>query len=227
MALEDSGDVLKVLLQKYSLLRQEVCLHIGYFKGHVAKFQLMGSALLAAGTYVLAHSSLFPSEDNWWIWWLGATIIPVMCHYLIFDIIESQYAMILLGERLAVLEEEINEKLGRRVLIWDSLVSPLFWQGIRPMPGVLNPDWFLSFFSLIIAFFDAIAVPSLLYFLLWRVRNVHSLVMVAAVLCGIGFMAFSMCLSLFCAWRVLLKMRGKPRVLFRQMASQDSPTIIV
>jgi hypothetical protein len=221
------SDILKILMQKYALLKQEVCLHIGYFKGHVAKFQLMGSALLAAGAYIISNSKiLYPGRENWWIWWLGTTILPVMCHYLIFDIIESQYALILLGERLATLEEEVNERVGRRLLIWDSLVSPLFWQGPRPMPGVINPDWFLSLYGLIIAFFDAVALPSLLYGMLWRVRDSSSLGMRAAIFCGIGFMALSMSVSLYCAWRVLLRMRGKPRVLFRQMTQRDSTTVI-
>jgi hypothetical protein len=224
---EGGVDVVAILMQKYSLLRQEVWLHIGYFKGHIAKFQLMGSALLAAGAYILSNSKLYPSSENWWVWWLGTTIVPVMCHYLIFDIIESQYAMILLGERLATLEEEINEKVGRQLLIWESLVSPLFWQGLRPMPGVINPDWFLSLFGFIIASFDAVAVPSLLYSILWKDRDPHSLGMCAAIFCGVGLMVFSMGASLYCAWRVLLRMRGKPRVLFRRMASHNATSGIV
>jgi len=213
--------VINLLMQKYSLLKHEVCLHIGYYKGHVAKFQLMGSALFAAGAYILSHTDLLPSAQNWWFWWVGATLVPVMAHYLIFDIIEAQYAMILLGERLATLEEEINGHAGRRILIWESFVSPLFWGVLRPMPGVINPDWFLTFFGLIIALFNALIVPVVLYWTLWKRIGSCALGMRIAVLLGGGFAILSMLLSIYCAWRVILGMRGKPRILFRQMIRRE------
>jgi len=222
----DAEVVIGLLMQKYSLLKHEICLHIGYYKGHVAKFQLMGSALVAAGAYVLAHAEFLPSAKSWWFWWIGATLVPVMAHYLIFDIIESQYAMILLGERLATLEEELNEHVGRQLFIWESLGSPLFWGPLRPMPGVINPDWFLTFFGLIIALFNALIVPLLLYWMLWLKISSGAPEKRVAVLLGGSFAVLSMLLSIYCTWRVILGMRGKPRILFRRMTRRESVQLV-
>jgi hypothetical protein len=210
----------EILLRKYALLRQEIWLHIGFFKGHVTKFQLAGTAILAAGAYVLSHVELLPNRENWWVWWFAVTLFPVMCNYLAFDIIESQYAIILIGERLATIEEEINRSVGRRLLIWETMVSPTFWQGIRPMKGVINPDWFLSVFGGMIALSDAVVIPTLLYRILWNV-GANGVWRRAALILGVMLAVGGLAITLVCAWRVLLRMRGKPRTLFRQMLAKE------
>lgn len=205
-----------VLLRKYELLRQELWLHIGFFKGHVTKFQLVGTALLAVGAYVLANKELRPGVENWWVWWLGINIIPIFCSYLAFDLIESQYAIILIDERLATIEDDINSQLGRRVLIWETAVSPLFWQKFRPIPGVINPDWFLGAFGGAFVVFYTFVVPILLYYTLWLVPQL-SLLRRAAVLIGVTVAVASVVAIVFCARHVLVGMRGKPRIAMREM----------
>jgi hypothetical protein len=212
---------IELAMKEYTLLRQEIWLHIGFFKGHVTKFQLMGSAILAVGAYVLSNATLFPNHDNWWAWWVGATIVPILCHYLIFDVIGTQYAIILLGERVATLEEELNAYMERRLFIWETLVTPLFWRRFRPMQGVINPDWFLGFFGGVIAVFNSLLVPIFLYAVLWKIQP-ESLAMKSAIWGGLGAAITFTCITLYAYWRVQLKMRGKPRLLFRRMALRDA-----
>ncbi|HEV7516558.1 MAG TPA: hypothetical protein VGR07_09690 [Thermoanaerobaculia bacterium] len=206
-----------LLMRKYSLLKQEVWLHIGFYKAHVARFQLMGTAILAAAAYVIAHAELLPTQQNWWLWWLATTLIPVMANYLTFDIFESQYAMILLGERMATIEEDINRIVGRRILIWEVFGSPKFWEDFRPVPGVINPDWFLGSLGMIIAIYIEILVPAILYFFLWCLAEgwtQHAIVIAGALLTVTLFSV-----STYCGLKILLGMRGKPRAFFRAMLS--------
>ncbi|HZF11899.1 MAG TPA: hypothetical protein VFE33_24195 [Thermoanaerobaculia bacterium] len=216
MAIEDHV-MADLLMRKYSLLKQEVWAHIGFYKAHVARFQLMGTAILAAAAYVISNPATVPNNKNWWLWWLATTLFPVMANYLIFDIIESQYAMILLGERMATIEEDVNRIAGCRLLIWETFGAPMFWQSFRPMPGVINPDWFLSSFGLIIATSMAVVIPSFLYYLLWNVSGGST--RHASVIAGLVIMIAAMAASVSCCLKILLSTRGKPRAFFRQILS--------
>ncbi len=211
-----AGEVADILLRKYTLLKQEIFLHIGYYKGHVRNFQLIATAIFGAGAYVASNQKLFPTPDNWWAWWALTTFIPLVSNYLLFDIVETQYATILLGERLATIEEQINELAGKHLLIWESSVSPLFWQTFRPIPGVINPDWFLGALGFLISAAICVGVPAVVYHqLLWPLATStgRQVALLLAVL-------FALCCNIattICMRRVLLGMRNIPRIRMRQM----------
>jgi hypothetical protein len=209
-----------VLMRKYGLLKQEVWLHIGFYKSHVARFQLMGAALFAVGAYIATHSELLPNHNSWWYWWVAASFIPVLANFLMFDIIESQYATILLADRMATIEEDINQTLGKRVLIWETFGSPRFWSVFKPLPGVFNPDWFLSAFGVIIAIANAVAIPCYIYWRLWSIAAASAPRRVAALL-GVVFAISAVVVTFYSGARVLLATRGKPREYYRTLLRED------
>ena len=195
-------------------MKQEVFLHTGYYKAHVARFQLMGTAILAGGSYVVAHPDLAPSPANWWLWWTVATFIPVVANYLMFDVIEAQYSITLLGERMATIEEDVNHALGHRVLIWQSEAIAPFWSKFRVTPQVINPDWFLSAFGAIIAIATAVLVPCLLYWNLWSIDH-FAWSRAGAVVLGVSLTIISVAVTFYVGKSVILGMPGKPRQIFR------------
>jgi hypothetical protein len=208
-----------LLMTKFSLLRAEILSQQGHYRDHVRNFQVMSGGLLAGTAYVLAHPELLPSTRLWWAWWLVTSMVPVVANYLIFDVLESQYAMILLAERIATIEEELNAIAGRRLFIWESAISPRFWQGFRPMPGVINPDWFMNIFLGIIITFTNVLLPLSLYAILWRSTHV-SMGKAVALGCGVLFTIAAIGVSLFSFFNVLLNMRGKPRILINTLLAE-------
>lgn len=164
-----ANEIVDVLMRKYGLLRQEIGLHLGFYKSHVRNFQFMATAIFAGGGYIWAHPDLMPNGTTWWWWWLAVTIIPIIGNYLLLDIIESQYAVALISARLATIEGTINAIAGRTVLVWESEAVPVFWTNAMPIRGSLNPDWLLSFFGLLVAFVVAEVIPIALYWWLGHV----------------------------------------------------------
>jgi hypothetical protein len=215
----ESAALADILMEKYGLLRKEIALHIGFYKGHIKNLQLMGTAILGGGAYVLSNPSLLPSSHNWWAWWMLVTFIPIIANYLLLDIVEAQYATIILSERLATIEEEVNCLAGRRLLIWETSVVPRFWQSFRPLPGVINPDWFLGILGWIIALSISVGIPSVVcYQLLWPIAI--TLWMHTAVIISGTFAVICTLTSGICMYKSILRLRNRPRDLFRKLAQQ-------
>jgi len=217
----DGASVASLLMTKLCSLRTEMLSQQVHYRDHVRNFQLMSGGLLACAAYVLTHPDLLPSPRLWWGWWILTSMIPVVANYLVFDVLESQYAMILLGERLATIEEELNGLVGRRLFVWDSAVTPIFWKGFRPIPGVINPDWFMSIFLGMIVAFTNVSVPLGLYILLGR-TGILTTAKVFALTVGVAFAIVSFGASVFGFFKVLMQTRGKPRALIKKLMANEA-----
>ena len=163
---------------------------------------------------------LLPAPANWWLWWAVATFIPIVANYLMFDVIESKYSIILLGERMAAIEEEVNSALLRRVLIWESNVVASFWSKLHARYKIINPDWFLSAFGAMVAVAIAVLVPGFLYWNLWHVDH-SGWLRITLIITGATLTILSVALTLYVGKSVTLDMPGKPRQIFRALLNNQ------
>jgi hypothetical protein len=145
-----------VLLHEYDALRTEIVSLIGFYKAHVRNFQILIGALLGILGFALAHAAsiaggsdgwLTPTAQNWRLWLGLAVAIPVATGYMVLDIVESAYSLILVSTHLAGVERAVNRIAGTELLTWESKVSPDFWKSFVPRSRVLNPNWLLAGFQ--------------------------------------------------------------------------------
>lgn len=142
------------LMREYVALRVEILEFIRSYRAHARNFSivlgvvvaLVSFAAKADNGFVLAHSRLF-----WFFVGMGVTTIVA---YFVFDALEAQYAMFAVASRAADLEEQINERAGRDLLIWESNLSdrywwdpkhdaPYWWCWESPLQGIGYPSKYL------------------------------------------------------------------------------------
>lgn len=213
------AQVADLLMKKYCALRAEIVLHIGFYKAHVRNFQLLAGALLASGGFVLANKLLLlPSADTWFVWCVGLFALSLTSNYLLLDVIDPQYALLLLAERLATIERELNEIAGRRLFIWESGATSRAYSGVFPFSKVLNPHILIAVCGMFLFLTMALAIPGYGYFLVYTnhapasnyaVLPVLGVVIVASVILTAG--------TAYSIFSVLLLMRGKPRAYFETL----------
>jgi hypothetical protein len=117
-----------ILMKKYALLREEVMFHFKTAKSHTKYFQAFFAACLAIGSYLFFGieekrlSTILcdigftkPGLIALLAWVMNAT-----SYYYAFDVLDCYFCMYLAAARLANIEQQINEKLGSAVLIWES-----------------------------------------------------------------------------------------------------------
>lgn len=113
----DTARHLDVLLHEYDTLRAEILARTS------SRFQLLGLAAVAA-TLVTAKwgSGNLPGWDIFWIvvGIVGGTAVVAAVIWLVFGFYINRCAA-----RIIQIEEEINNKLGDPVLIWESGLVPL------------------------------------------------------------------------------------------------------
>ena len=207
----DAESEVDLLMKKYVLLKQEIYLHSGYYKSHIKSFQLLMGGLMAFFGFVLSGKIPTPSEANWWLWWGFATFLWVVVQYLVFDLWEAQYAIMLISARIATIEEMINSRFRKRLLVWESLITPKYFSSIEPSPGITNPSFMMGLWGFIIIFSTGVFLPNLVYYALWPLladKPYARTLIFASGFFSIGFT----CLSAYVGANVMLRMRVRARV---------------
>lgn len=200
-------DRVDVLVQKYSLLRQEGWKYVDYYKSHVRNFQIIGGGLLAV-VYYLVEKSVVPTAQTWWLWWGTCLLVSTVSNYLIMDVADALYALILLGQRMRVLEEQINASLGETLLVWETEVAPRFYSRLLPLPGVVNPNWLLGLFGALIGIAIAVAIPCVGFGMILSSGAARGSVAVIVTILGIATSAVLTVTSAGLLLRLALKTRG-------------------
>ena len=136
-------------MSQYAISKAEISAQIGFYKVHVRNFQLLLGFVFGAAAFVVAHPELRPNSSNLTIWYLSVLGVPVIATYLALDVLGPFYIVNLVAERMVVIEWNLNRVLGPRVYVSERYASPVFHRGLRPLPGVINPDAFLWFFGTI------------------------------------------------------------------------------
>lgn len=179
-----SGDVLTAELAKYSLLRNEVWKHIEYYKGHVKHLQLFGGALVGGIGFLLTHTADHLSADTWCLWYIGILGVSIVTNYLILDIADAQFGCLLIAARMATHEEALNAMLKKPVFLWESVFAPRFYALLRPIPGVLSPNWLLRWYASGFAFLVGAVAPIIGF--LWLMNRVESAAITSRFLIIVG-----------------------------------------
>jgi hypothetical protein len=159
MAVIDDKDLLTVLMQKYSLLKQEAWEYIKHYKSHVVYLQIVATAVFAVVAFLLSHPQLKPTPASWFYWWIGATLLTTVSNYLLLHNMDALYQLIMLGQRMAILERRINSLLHTHALMWETEIVPTFYQDLHPVKGITNPNYPLAIYSGTLTFVFSILIP--------------------------------------------------------------------
>lgn len=141
-----------LLMKEYISLRSEIMDYVklyGQHIRHVTAVLTITVALLSFAEKVdnIAHSFVF------WFF-VGITVTTAVSYYA-FDALNAHYAMFATAARAALIEDMINERAGKVLLLWESKLSHRFWwdetaaNGVPwwsdkgPIKGVNNPSKYL------------------------------------------------------------------------------------
>jgi hypothetical protein len=164
----EKKDLVDLLFRKYSLLKSEVHLQMTYYKRHARSVQIVATAVSAAASYLIVENKFAPTNDNLLVWSLGLLVaLSVLC-YFIYDILDCLYDINILGERMAVLEKQINDIAESNLLIWETKVSERVHVPPIPMRGVLPPYVMLQTYITILLTLVLLLFPNLVAFVLWK-----------------------------------------------------------
>jgi hypothetical protein len=163
----DSRDLqIKILLHEHTMIRNEVLLMLTQYKNHVRVLQLSATGILAI-IYWYVSNPIGDFEMTALAWWMGFGIVflvPVLCGYLVFDIVHTLYSMALLGARNEVIETQVAKIAGPNLMMWEK-ISKVFFSRWRP-GGVRNPTWFHGLLSAVIIVILMGVVPVCFYWVL-------------------------------------------------------------
>lgn len=209
-------------MKKYCALRAEIRLHIGFYKAHVRNFQLLAGGLLTAGAYILANNvALTPSNDTWLIWCIGLFVLSLTANYLFLDVIDPQYAILTLADRLGTIEHELNRTAGRRILVWESGAAAKAYSGSFPYPKVLNPNIMIAICGMSLFFIMALAIPGYGYLMVYKNYTSATSVMILPIVIGGIFVSLALTAgTTYSIFSVLLLMRGEPRAYFEKLLAE-------
>ena len=151
-------DIADILFKKYTLLKTEIHLHIGNYKKHSKHIQLVATAIFAAVSYLIVEKHFEPSDSNILIWAAGIFLATSLLCYFVYDILDSVYDINVLGERMIILEKEINEVSGRNLLVWETEISGLV-HSQRPFPHVFPPFVLVQVYVTIMTLLALVVFP--------------------------------------------------------------------
>ena len=134
---------LDLLIRKYAILKSDILVQIGGIKNHVRNGQVLATVVVAVLVFLLGHNEYQLSPDTKYIWLLVSFIIITITYYLIYDVLESSFAVECISERIISIEHRINEIVGEKILIWESVIVRKLTAAVRPFPGVVHPFIYL------------------------------------------------------------------------------------
>lgn len=209
-------DKADILFREYSLLKSEIHLQIRYFKNHVKNFQLVASPILAAAAYLLTSSQFTPSDANKFAWIAALYVIVTATCYLIYDITDASYQILVLAERMSMIERKINALAGQRLLIWESEISERFNAGLHPFTGVLHPTWWMRYYGAVLLSALLFGIP---FWASWKLWNIATTYVCVSHLLIIGVALYSVGSSIL-AYAVVRGVEKNLRAEARKVLAQ-------
>lgn len=215
-------DKADLLMRKYTLLKQEVHLLLGRYKSHVTHVQIILTAIIAVIGLSLAKDAYFLTSSR--MFWILITFsIITIVSYVVFDVIETQYCIIILGARMAILEEMINKLANQNLLTWERKVAGDIYGGsFSPVGDVWHPDYFLSLYLVVLIAASIFLPPVYMAYRFWDSPLEHLLLLRIAVSSAFLYSLVSAFLMVWVGVGVLVRLRGYARAAMREIITGDS-----
>ena len=138
-------DTIELLFKKYSLLKSEIHLWMTSYRSHVKNMQFVVSSLIAGTGYLIVDNKYPPTNDRMFVWISGIFVAVNVVFYLVYSVYDSIYHQMVIGERMATLESNINDLAHKNLLIWESNQHIREIEtGLHPLQGVWQPSWALQ-----------------------------------------------------------------------------------
>jgi hypothetical protein len=215
---------IEILMAKYALLRQEIITHINNYKAHVKYFQIIVGIILAlAGLMKVENSpSLLVNSRTAWI--VAMFFITTVIAYVALDVVQSIYSLIVLGARLATIEEIVNTTANEKILAWESELSGHFHGQLWPMQGVLAPGFFLIVYELFLLLFGLYGIPIFAILKFWHTPLERLCLFRTLASIGLFYSSFSLVLIGYCLYASLSRARGEAIEKIRKIIGRPPVT---
>jgi hypothetical protein len=130
-----------ILVQQYSLLRGELLMLLSSFKSQGQYLQIVAAAAVGVIGFVMPSAMI--ANRSFWIalMFLMTTVVG----YIVFTLLETLYAVVVLGAVTSVLEDRINHIARENSFIWESKLAAIFYSphGLRPGGYFAVYQWLL------------------------------------------------------------------------------------
>jgi hypothetical protein len=94
----------------------------------------------ASVTFILTRDPQLSFGDYKALWIGLSFFITTVTSYLIYDVLEANFAVQALSERIVVIEERINRLIASNVLVWESVVAARLWSPVWvPKVNIFHP----------------------------------------------------------------------------------------
>ena len=119
--------LIEILMKEYATLREEILFHFKEAKLPAKYLQIFIAGSAVVGYYLLFHVDagtlstglgINVTTRGLFIWFLFA--MNFVSYYFVFDILDSYFCIFLAAARIINIEEQINNRLGMPLLVWES-----------------------------------------------------------------------------------------------------------
>jgi hypothetical protein len=184
---QSGQEIVQLLVQHYQLLKQDMLAQMGSVKNHVRNSQILGTAFIAILSFLLANKDYSIGENNKHLWIVIMATITTVAYYLIYDILESLFALKALEAYLSFLEDRVNTITGSRTLMWQSNIAECLWPLSSSIKSIMPPTFWLGFYEAILMLGTTVILPIYVYSQIWIISKDEMLLNTALA----GLVAYS------------------------------------
>jgi hypothetical protein len=145
--------------------------------------------MLAVASYASQVKALSLTRDTELAWVLVTIVIILVVYYIWYDTLDAHFGVVSHSARIKSLENQINKIVGRKLMIWETVVAPKLWGSAHPFPGVVHPVRPMLFYQGILMFLIAVAFPFYVYYEAWKLPETtvpFKAILIAAAVFSVG-----------------------------------------
>lgn len=157
-------EIVDLLMRQYQVLKQDMLFQMASYKNHVRNSQIVGTILIAMGSFISSTGNYSISDNNKYVWIGVVATITTISYYLIHDVLESVFAVKALEEYLSFLEAQINRLTAQNALLWQSSVADQLWPLSESIKNIKPPIKFLELYQSIMIIGITVLFPIYVYY---------------------------------------------------------------
>jgi hypothetical protein len=160
-------DVIELLMKKHAVMYSALLMRATSFTNHVRNNQLVATLMIAILSTAV-HFPQFTLQNGTKRWWVLLTVVIVaVIYYLWYDTLDAHFAVVSHSARIKSLENQVNTIVGRKLLIWDTVVAPRLWGSWHPFKGVFHPVRLMLLYQVFLMCLIAVLFPLYVYYTAW------------------------------------------------------------